>query len=166
MESATQSHEQIVASTEAWLVKAVIGLNLCPFAKAVHSKKLILYQVSDARTIDALLDDLLRELEQLAEANEGLHHNAALVNIFGWGVGTKDENPFWKAASSSEALAAYRKFLSGQTLIEDTTDLTSNVTGSLPDKIHTIEAQLPTLLQNHSEQQTKIELLMTQLTKL
>ena len=68
MESATQSHEQIVASTEAWLVKAVIGLNLCPFAKAVHSKKLIRYQVSDARTIDALLDDLLRELEQLAEA--------------------------------------------------------------------------------------------------
>ena len=69
MDSTTPSHEQIIAATEAWLVKAVIGLNLCPFATAVHTKKLIRYVVSAARTTNALLDDLLKELEQLAEVN-------------------------------------------------------------------------------------------------
>src|SRR6185436_19066696 len=68
------------------------------------------------------------------------NHNAALVNIFGWGVGTKGENPFWKAAASTEALDAYRKFLSGQPLIEDTTDLTTNLVGGLPDKIAQFQA--------------------------
>ena len=31
--------EQIIAATRNWLEKAVIGLNLCPFAKAVHVKE-------------------------------------------------------------------------------------------------------------------------------
>ena len=68
MESTMESHQQIIIATEVWLVKAVIGLNLCPFAKAVHTKKLIRTVVSDARTTDVLLDELLRELERLAEA--------------------------------------------------------------------------------------------------
>jgi len=91
------------------------------------------------------------------------NHNATLVNLYGWGVGSKDENPFWKAAASAEALDAYRKFLSGQPLIEDSSDLALNISGSLPDKIHKIQADLPTWLQNHPEQQSKIELLMEQL---
>ncbi len=91
------------------------------------------------------------------------NHNAALVNIFGWGVGTQGKNPFWKAAASSEALDAYRKFLSGQALIEDTTDLTTNVSGSLPDKIHKIQADLPIWLPKHPDQQSKVQLLLTQL---
>jgi hypothetical protein len=91
------------------------------------------------------------------------NHNATLVNIFGWGVGSKQENPFWKAAASSESIAAYRKFLSGQRLIEDTTDLTSNVSGSLPEKIHKIQAALPTWIANHPDQQRQIQLLLTQL---
>jgi hypothetical protein len=91
------------------------------------------------------------------------NHNAALVNIFGWGVGTQGENPFFKAAAGSESLDAYRKFLSGRPLIEDTTDLTSNVSGNLPDKIHEIQADLPTWLPKHPDQQSKIQLLLTQL---
>jgi hypothetical protein len=39
---------------------------LCPFAKAVQVKGLVRYVVSDAETPRALLDDLQRELEQLA----------------------------------------------------------------------------------------------------
>ena len=47
----------------------MIGLNLCPFAKAVHVKRQIRYVVSDATTPEALADELVQELEFLAEAN-------------------------------------------------------------------------------------------------
>ncbi|WP_353235536.1 DUF1415 domain-containing protein [Diaphorobacter ruginosibacter] len=59
--------EQVVADTVGWLEKAVIGLNLCPFAKGVHSKGQIHYVVSHATDARALADDLHRELEALAE---------------------------------------------------------------------------------------------------
>ncbi|MFH2140180.1 MAG: DUF1415 domain-containing protein [Pseudomonadota bacterium] len=65
--NATVSNEQAIADTTLWLEKAVIGLNLCPFAKAVHVKKQIRYFVSAAQTPDELLVDVLRELELLAE---------------------------------------------------------------------------------------------------
>lgn len=57
--------EKIIAATQAWLEKAVIGLNLCPFAKAVHIKKQIRYVVSDANTADALRAELINELLML-----------------------------------------------------------------------------------------------------
>ncbi|MES2625628.1 MAG: DUF1415 domain-containing protein, partial [Pseudomonadota bacterium] len=41
------------------------GLNLCPFAKAVHVKKQVRYVVSAATTEAALLEDLARELDLL-----------------------------------------------------------------------------------------------------
>jgi uncharacterized protein len=59
----------IIAATEAWLEAAVIGLNLCPFARAVHAEKRIRYVVSEAATAEALLDALLSELEFLAAAD-------------------------------------------------------------------------------------------------
>jgi uncharacterized protein len=58
-----------IEQTQQWLERAVIGLNLCPFAKAVHVKNQIRYVVSDATHIDALCDDLVSELELLAEAS-------------------------------------------------------------------------------------------------
>lgn len=61
------SNETIIAATQMWLERAVIGLNLCPFAKAVHVKKQIRYVVSRAATEEELLSDLMRELECLAE---------------------------------------------------------------------------------------------------
>ncbi|MBI3878508.1 MAG: DUF1415 domain-containing protein [Verrucomicrobia bacterium] len=51
-----------IAATRNWVEKAVIGLNLCPFAKAVHLKGQVRYVVSAARTEDALLADLKTEL--------------------------------------------------------------------------------------------------------
>lgn len=62
-----KSKEEIIADTQRWLEHAVIGLNLCPFAKAVHVKKQIRYVVSSATTPEELMDDLVRELELLAE---------------------------------------------------------------------------------------------------
>jgi len=63
----TPGDEAIVAATRKWLERAVIGLNLCPFAKSVHVKELVRYVVSRAQTTDALLDDLERELKFLTE---------------------------------------------------------------------------------------------------
>lgn len=69
MTTSAPTSEEIIASTQNWLEKAVIGLNLCPFAKAVHVKQQIRYFVSEATTPEELLQDLIRELEVLAEAS-------------------------------------------------------------------------------------------------
>jgi len=59
----------VIESTQRWLERAVIGLNLCPFAKAVHSKRQIRYAVTAATTADALLAELQHELVLLAQAD-------------------------------------------------------------------------------------------------
>lgn len=55
----------ILQQTRHWLEKAVIGLNLCPFAKAVYVKNQIRLVVSKARHADDLLEELDRELDLL-----------------------------------------------------------------------------------------------------
>ena len=60
--------ERVIAETRAWVERAVIGLNLCPFAKAPQVKGLVRYVASDAADPEALLADLVRELHRLAEA--------------------------------------------------------------------------------------------------
>jgi hypothetical protein len=59
----------ILTETCRWLERAVIGLNLCPFAKAVYVKNQVRLVVSHARHLDALLEELDRELDLLAAAN-------------------------------------------------------------------------------------------------
>lgn len=55
--------------TQAWLEQAVIGLNLCPFAKAVHSKGQIRWVESAATQPRELLGELVAELKTLAAAD-------------------------------------------------------------------------------------------------
>jgi uncharacterized protein len=76
----TNSAEAAISATIRWLERAVIGLNLCPFAKAVHVKGQIRYVVSTATTPEALADDLLRELEFLAEANPDAVDTTLLIH--------------------------------------------------------------------------------------
>ncbi|WP_133499243.1 DUF1415 domain-containing protein [Cognatilysobacter terrigena] len=54
-----------IAATRRWLERAVIGLNLCPFAKAVHVKRQVRFVLSNAHDTDALHADLERELLHL-----------------------------------------------------------------------------------------------------
>jgi hypothetical protein len=61
--------EAVIAATRHWLTRAVIGLNLCPFAKAVHAKHQIRYAVSGARDLEGVLTDLEAELQALAHAD-------------------------------------------------------------------------------------------------
>ena len=51
-----------IAATRNWLEKAVIGLNLCPFAKAVYVKNQVRLVLSDATTPEALVEQLAEEL--------------------------------------------------------------------------------------------------------
>jgi hypothetical protein len=59
--------EVVLEDTRRWLERAVIGLNLCPFAKSVHVKGQIHYVVSHATNTRELTQDLVRELEALAQ---------------------------------------------------------------------------------------------------
>lgn len=84
----TEARSPAIAATRHWLEKAVIGLNLCPFAKAVHVKKQIRYALSDANTEEALREDLIAELLALksAEASDVdttlLIHPEVLTDFF------------------------------------------------------------------------------------
>ncbi|MDO8440271.1 MAG: DUF1415 domain-containing protein [Polaromonas sp.] len=57
--------EAVLTATRHWLEKAVIGLNLCPFAKAVYVKNQVRLVVSHARHADDLLEELDKELDLL-----------------------------------------------------------------------------------------------------
>lgn len=57
--------EQIIRDTRNWLEKAVIGLNLCPFAKAPYVKKQVRITVSHAKHLDGFLETLDAELQHL-----------------------------------------------------------------------------------------------------
>ncbi len=56
-----------IAATRRWLERAVIGLNLCPFAKAVYVKQQVRFVLSDASTPEALLEQLAEELVLLRD---------------------------------------------------------------------------------------------------
>ena len=73
-------NDAIIAATRAWLERIVIGLNLCPFAKAVHVKNQIRFVVSRARNSDALLEDLERELNFLTQADPAQIDTTLLIH--------------------------------------------------------------------------------------
>ena len=58
---------QVEADVRRWLERAVIGLNLCPFAKAVYTKNQVRIVVSDASTERALLEELGEEMALLRD---------------------------------------------------------------------------------------------------
>ena len=56
-----------IGDTRRWLERAVIGLNLCPFAKAVVNKGQVRMVLSEARDEEALLAELGEELVRLRD---------------------------------------------------------------------------------------------------
>jgi hypothetical protein len=76
-----------IAETRAWVDRAVIGLNLCPFAKAVQVKGQVRYVVCASAEPEELLSALIDELHALANCapNETdttlLIHPAALTDF-------------------------------------------------------------------------------------
>lgn len=65
MTAQTDRASEVMRATERWLARAVIGLNLCPFAKAVHAKGQIHFAISWAQDRAGLLDDLAAAVHDL-----------------------------------------------------------------------------------------------------
>jgi hypothetical protein len=61
------SNDKLIAHTRAWVDRAVIGLNLCPFAKAVQVKGQVRYVLCEATDTAGLLAALCEELDYLAK---------------------------------------------------------------------------------------------------
>jgi hypothetical protein len=74
--------EAIIAATRRWVERAVVGLNLCPFAKAVVVKEQVRYVVSPARTPEELLEQLMNELQDLADADPEQVDTTLLIHPF------------------------------------------------------------------------------------
>ena len=71
--------DPIIEDVRQWVDRAVIGLNLCPFAKAVQIKGQIRYVVSDASDAEGVLQDLGDELMQLIEAEPDIIDTTLLI---------------------------------------------------------------------------------------
>lgn len=67
------------ADTRRWLERAVIGLNLCPFAKAVHARGQIHYAVHLQDTTDGLIERLLQEADELLAQAPELRDTTLLI---------------------------------------------------------------------------------------
>jgi len=102
MPMTTAEAEEIIKKTKYWIEAAVIGLDLCPFAQAVHTRGQIRYAVSQAETPDELLADLTDELRTLEAADPEetettlLIHPGVLNNFL-------DYNDFLEAAEETVA---------------------------------------------------------------
>ena len=71
--------DTVIADTQRWLERAVIGLNLCPFAKAPHVKGQVHYAVCTSERPEALLLTLQDELLTLAEADPEVRETTLLI---------------------------------------------------------------------------------------
>ena len=58
--------DSALAETRAWVERAVIGLQLCPFAKAPQVKGQVRYRLSEAEDVESLLGCLVAELKLIA----------------------------------------------------------------------------------------------------
>lgn len=74
------SVDDVIIATRIWLERAIIGLNLCPFAKQVHVRNQIRYAVSEAQTPEALLADLGVELQTLMSADPAAIDTTLLIH--------------------------------------------------------------------------------------
>lgn len=72
--------EHVEADTLAWLDRAVIGLNLCPFAKSVRVKGQVRVVVSPATEPEGLLAQLVQELQHLATVDPAVTDTTLLVH--------------------------------------------------------------------------------------
>jgi hypothetical protein len=72
--------ELAIAETRAWVRRAVIGLNLCPFARAVDAKDQIRYVFCDAADPETLLATLVVELQRLADTDPQVVDTTMLIH--------------------------------------------------------------------------------------
>ena len=74
------THDPVLVRSRLWLERAVIGLNLCPFAKAVHVQDQVRWVHSDATDEQGLLADLVHELQLLQDADPASVQTTLIVH--------------------------------------------------------------------------------------
>lgn len=74
------ARQDILDAVSNWLERAVIGLNLCPFAKAVHTRHQIRFVVSQAKEPDQLIRDLSQELLHLHNTDAAVTDTTLLIH--------------------------------------------------------------------------------------
>jgi hypothetical protein len=94
------------AETLAWIDRAVIGLNLCPFARAVRVKGQIRCVVSGATDTEILLRTLCDEAQRLLDTDPALCETTLLVHPQVLGD-FADYNDFLDAAEAALAEMGY-----------------------------------------------------------
>ncbi len=72
--------EQVIAATRQWLEKAVIGLQLCPFAASPHLHDRVRYRVSAQRSSVGLLEEFSHELQTLQDAEASTCETTLLIH--------------------------------------------------------------------------------------
>ena len=75
----TTFERTVIEDTQHWLMQAVIGLNLCPFAKSVVVKNMVRYRVTDTREPSVMLDLLREELLLLRDADPDVLDTTLLI---------------------------------------------------------------------------------------
>ncbi len=78
----SEANDAALWRTRCWLEHAVIGLNLCPFARPVHRQGHLWLALSDARDESRLLTDLQGELNYLLQADPILVGSVILIHPF------------------------------------------------------------------------------------
>ena len=73
-------HDDPIARTREWMQRAVIGLNLCPFAKAVAVRGQVRFVLSEAATPEALLEELGLELAHLRDTDPAQTDTTLLIH--------------------------------------------------------------------------------------
>lgn len=77
---AAVAQDLVLEHTRRWLERAVIGLNLCPFAPRPYAEGRVRIRVSDAQTQAQLADELCDELEALQAADPAEVETTLLVH--------------------------------------------------------------------------------------
>jgi len=76
------SDADIVAGTRRWIERAVIGLNLCPFARSPFAGGRVRLRVSDATDEAQLVEALREELQVLNDSDLGVCETTLLILPF------------------------------------------------------------------------------------
>ncbi|TFZ07312.1 DUF1415 domain-containing protein [Ramlibacter henchirensis] len=79
MADAPFSSAQAIADTRRWLERAVIGLNLCPFAKAVHVRGQVHFAVSASDDVPGVIESLDAEITDLLALEPAVRDTTLLV---------------------------------------------------------------------------------------
>lgn len=132
-----KSDEQITQQVSHWLSKIVIGLNLCPFAKAPFNKGQVKFIVTRSDSDDALVQVLSDALNQLAETPVSETETTILI-VPNWLQSFDDYNQFLDladdviVANQLEGILQVASFHPNYQFAETDTDAAENFSNRSP----------------------------------